>query len=666
MTHPSTRIHCGALCAALALSLGQSAWAADTATAYQLKQVIPRLVVTQPTTGSGASAPSQPASTTSTSALSFGGLDVGAISPEQGVLLINTGSQVLTLGTPTVTGPFRATTDCSTTLGIDRSCQTAVQFAPQTFGTFSGELTLPNSGGDKTVTLSGTGLSASFELTAALSNSLLLPDAAVGMRATPDYSIGLRNSGNVGGSFVAPQPVGTMATEFPVSTTCTNIPAGAPCAVVVGFRPAGTGLRTAQLLLQGVQVSLSGTGYVGDAASVSPSTLSSFPGTLVGATSPSQVVRVQNDGFNTLTLSLPSVSGDFAVDSTKTTCGATVLRGANCDLALKFTPTTFGTRTGTLQLTTSAGAKSVDLSATGQQASFALTDSPATTFTYPATTVSSAQPTVLSIPLKNIGNIQGTLPVPTLSGANPTDFTVSSTCSNVAANGTCSVTATFAPQTTGTKTATFTVAGTTFTVNGTANPAVTYATWDPAYNTSAWKLSNNNLTFYTTVTGPGVGGRATVGKSSGKWYWEVTYQSGGKTFMQGIISSSVNMATAGCLGCGTAPAQSHWRVVYSTGTWGTPATSTDYSAAGPKALMTNGPSIGDTYGFALDMDNYTLKVYYKRAGGTCSGPYLTWTGLSAGTWYPVASTGGGTHTVTANFGQNAFACTPPAGFVSLN
>src|SRR5690242_10283612 len=52
----------------------------------------------------------------------------------------------------------------------------------------------------------------------------------------------------------------------------------------------------------------------------------------------------------------------------------------------------------------------------------------------------------------------------------------------------------------------------------------TYATWNPADKGTGVTLSNGNL----TIVGTGVSqnfARSTIGKSSGKWYWEVKAES---------------------------------------------------------------------------------------------------------------------------------------------
>ena len=165
-----------------------------------------------------------------------------------------------------------------------------------------------------------------------------------------------------------------------------------------------------------------------------------------------------------------------------------------------------------------------------------------------------------------------------------------------------------------------------------------YCTWNPLLPPST-TLSNGNLDCTTSGNGNMTGG--TVGVSSGKWYFEITYTGGG--------ACSIGIAPPG------------FRAEL-----GSSATSYAYKSSGVK--YTNGSdtsygasySSGDVIGVALDLDAGTL-VFYKN--GTSQG--TAFSSLS-GTFTP----GFGRYTATetscsANFGQRAFAYTAPSGFKAL-
>jgi hypothetical protein len=50
----------------------------------------------------------------------------------------------------------------------------------------------------------------------------------------------------------------------------------------------------------------------------------------------------------------PTITGDFAIDSALSTCGATLAEGAGCVIAIRFTPSGPGLRSGTLRMADSA------------------------------------------------------------------------------------------------------------------------------------------------------------------------------------------------------------------------------------------------------------------------------------------------------------------------
>lgn len=168
----------------------------------------------------------------------------------------------------------------------------------------------------------------------------------------------------------------------------------------------------------------------------------------------------------------------------------------------------------------------------------------------------------------------------------------------------------------------------------------TYATWDPSGKDSDFTLSSGNLVATLPSTFAG-GVRSTIGKSSGKWYWEIV--------QTGPANRTVGIATAAYV-----------------------LTDTLLDGAGAISVLQNGSKIvngavtgyasayasGDTLGFYLDMDAGTLGMLINNVNqGICT------TGLS-GTYYAAASGSGSisSKVFTANFGATALTYSPPAGF----
>ena len=82
-------------------------------------------------------------------------------------------------------------------------------------------------------------------------------------------------------------------------------------------------------------------------------------------TSAAQSVTLRNGTASTLTISSITASGDFAQSNT---CGTSLAASASCSIAVTFTPTAAGTRTGSVVVIDSGGGspRTVTLTGTGQ------------------------------------------------------------------------------------------------------------------------------------------------------------------------------------------------------------------------------------------------------------------------------------------------------------
>ena len=159
---------------------------------------------------------------------------------------------------------------------------------------------------------------------------------------------------------------------------------------------------------------------------------------------------------------------------------------------------------------------------------------------------------------------------------------------------------------------------------------------------------DGNLSFKNTTTNANGCGRATIGVSSGKWYWETTVTALGGVYPDlGILGS-------------TQPFSDNTQTYiagYSTGY--------AYRGSGDKgnnaSVVAYGAAYttGDVIGTALDLDAGTITFYKNNVSQG-----VAYTGLS-GQFSPAwANYSSGVF--TANFGQRPFAYTPPTGFKKLN
>jgi Abnormal spindle-like microcephaly-assoc'd, ASPM-SPD-2-Hydin len=99
-------------------------------------------------------------------------------------------------------------------------------------------------------------------------------------------------------------------------------------------------------------------------ASFSPTTPLIFKKQNVGTTSAAQSVTVTNTGKTVLGLSSMKASNQFGVTSS---CGKSVRAGAKCTISVTFSPTSQGTKSGTVTIKDSASSKPmvIELSGTG-------------------------------------------------------------------------------------------------------------------------------------------------------------------------------------------------------------------------------------------------------------------------------------------------------------
>ena len=178
----------------------------------------------------------------------------------------------------------------------------------------------------------------------------------------------------------------------------------------------------------------------------------------------------------------------------------------------------------------------------------------------------------------------------------------------------------------------------------TISSASTYATWNPADSSVELTFTNGNLSI-SDINDHGQSARATIGKSSGKWYWEITIHEGGGCVGVGNTSATISTNAFGIDANGweyiDQTSQSgilHNGIV--TAPWGTPFTN------------------GDIVSVLFNMDDGQI-IFYKN--GVSLG--LAFSNLT-GTLYPMFGTvnGGAFIVATANFGASSFVYSVPEGY----
>jgi hypothetical protein len=192
--------------------------------------------------------------------------------------------------------------------------------------------------------------------------------------------------------------------------------------------------------------------------SLSPTTLT-FSSQTVDTPSTPQTVTLTNTGSGPLTVVSVTTTGDY---SQTNTCGISVAAGATCAISVVFTPTTSGTRRGTVVVTDNAtnSPQSVTLTGTGTSAS--VTFSPTSlTFGNQAVNSTSAAKTI-----KLANNIGLTLTISKIvASANYSQTNTCGTSLNTGHN--CTFTVTFTPTATGSLPGTLTLTDSASTVTQT-------------------------------------------------------------------------------------------------------------------------------------------------------------------------------------------------------
>lgn len=187
---------------------------------------------------------------------------------------------------------------------------------------------------------------------------------------------------------------------------------------------------------------------------------------------------------------------------------------------------------------------------------------------------------------------------------------------------------------------------------------------NPDDKTAGAVLSNNNLTLRTDSVSGGMA-RASVGVSTGKWYWETvlgsyTNTNSGAQAHAGLSLSSWAFAT----GFGNGQSVRCGQIAYNGAT---PAGLLVFGPNGSGGQISN-PQVseGVIIGIAFDSDAGTVAFYANNTLVT------TKTGLSSGVWFPTASVvsassafgNGGQVTMRFSAAQQSYA--PPSGYFPLS
>lgn len=225
----------------------------------------------------------------------------------------------------------------------------------------------------------GISSSSTSPATSNLSSTSLNFGSSVPVGSTVSQSITISNSGGSILSIYAINPPYGSSTFYVQMNPCISVSAGKKCSFTTSFNPTTIGTFTQQMVIQtntvkgsptseactltnssGSQVSgycqyVTLTGSAVNAINLLPSALT-FGNVNIGSTSPSQTVKLTNNGTHSISGIKISASANFPVISTN--CNNSLSPGSHCNINVGFRPTITGPINGTVTVnyTTSAGA----------------------------------------------------------------------------------------------------------------------------------------------------------------------------------------------------------------------------------------------------------------------------------------------------------------------
>ena len=295
--------------------------------------------------------------------------------------------------------------------------------------------------------------------------------------------------------------------DFAATNNCTaSIPVGGTCTVEVAFTPTATGARSATLTLYvniaggQLTVPLTGTGIPGGAIVLLPTSMN-FGSSLIGVTTtPPQNITISNTGGVAVNLQAPTATGDFAIVAN--TCTASLAPNFGCTVALAFTPTVSGSRSGIFSIADDVGTQTATLAGVGVAPATDTIQPPALSFSAQVVgTASAGQPVTLTN--------SGDAPLTSISVSITGDFQAVNSCGNsLVGHATCSIIVTYVPTKVGPEIGTLTIDDMygrpqTIALTGSGLAPAGISALPTMINFGPWGLSGSSPAQAVTVTNSG-------------------------------------------------------------------------------------------------------------------------------------------------------------------
>ena len=346
---------------------------------------------------------------------------------------------------------YAETNNCPSSLAAGAKCTVSVTFTPSKLGADSGNIVFTDdaSGSPQTVPLTGNGVAPATLMPASGNFGNVAegtPSAPRNFTLTNNQSVALNISS-----------ITTSNPDYAQTNTCGgSVAAHGHCTISVTFTPSILGTETGTLTVSDSAsnspqtASMTGTGVV--PATLMP-TSANFGNVPQGTPSSAKNFTLTNNAVAALSISSITTSNP---DYTQTnTCGSSLAGKSHCTISVTFTPSNIGTETGTLTVTDGALNSPQTASLTGVGIAQATVAPTSMTFAAQKVGTTSAPHNAT---LKNNLTTSLTISSLTFSGANAGDYAQTNNCgSSLAAKSACTISVTFTPTATGSRTATLNV-----------------------------------------------------------------------------------------------------------------------------------------------------------------------------------------------------------------
>jgi Abnormal spindle-like microcephaly-assoc'd, ASPM-SPD-2-Hydin/Protein of unknown function (DUF1573) len=433
----------------------------------------------------------------SPTAVNFGKVGVGK-QGTQTIAVSNTGSTTVSITQATLSNPQFSLTGVTLPMSVatGQTGNFTVAVTPSAAGTVSGTLTVQGSGvaTPAVVNLAATAVAPAPQISLSSSS---VQFGTVGTGSTSNLSLTISNLGNAD---LTISVVSIVGTQFSVSgiTTPKTIPAGQSALVGLTFQPTAAGAATGNLTITSndpanptLTVTLAGTGSAATFGQLQANPTSVSFGTVSTGSNATQQVILSNTGTAAVQISSIAASGTgFSVNGI--TAPFTLNAATTATLNVVFAPTTGGSASGSVTVTSNANNSPLTIPVTGTGAQPGLSITPAS-FAYGS--VVDGQTKSQNFTLTNTGTSSLTISQLSVSGAG---YSISglATPSTIAAGASATFSAVFAPTTAGSLPGSVTVSS-----NAPGSPSTVALSGTGVAGTVTLSANPNSLSFGSVNAG---------------------------------------------------------------------------------------------------------------------------------------------------------------------